>query len=63
MSHAERKLTEAVEEAVPKLRIVVKRNGARNGTAKNGAATSSRLGRMELASLGWEPRRRRLAVK
>jgi hypothetical protein len=64
MSYPERVRIEVPEETGPELRIVVKRNGAPNGAAKkNGARVCGRLQRTELAALGWEARRRRLAIK
>jgi hypothetical protein len=64
MSYPERARIEVPEDTGPVLRIVAKRNGAPNGVAKkNGAHGIGRLQRTELAALGWEARRRRLAVK
>jgi hypothetical protein len=63
MSYPQRQQIDVAEENAPRLRIVVKQNGASNASAKKAAGAGGRLQRLELAALGWEPRRRRLNVK
>ncbi len=64
MSYPNRERIEVAEEETgPELRIVVKQNGAANGTPKNGPGASARLQRTELAALGWDARRRRLRLE
>jgi hypothetical protein len=63
MSHPEREQFEVKEERIPELRIVVKENGALNGTVNNGYRPAARSERSELAALGWEARRQRLNSK
>jgi hypothetical protein len=63
MSYSERERFDEVEEAVPELRFVVRENGATNGVAKKRATAGPRMRRIELNALGWEARRKRLAIK
>jgi hypothetical protein len=63
MSYPDRERIEVEEEAAQESQIVVKTNGAPNGTAGNRPAAGARSQRIELAALGWDVRRRRLRLK